>query len=319
MSKNSEIAKIFYEIADILEMQNVQWKPRAYRQAAQSIESLKEDVEKLYQKGNIEKLEQIPNIGEALAKKIVEYLKTGKIKEHKKLLKSIPKHTRELMQIPGLGAKKIKKLHDILKISTINQLEKAAREHKIRNLFGFGEKSEKDILEAIELSKISKDRIPLKEAQKEAKKIINQLKKLKNIEKIEAAGSIRRKKPFIRDIDILVSSNNPEKVINAFVKLKNLKKILGKGATKATIILKSGIQADIRVINPKSWGAGLLYFTGNKNYNIMIRKIAIKKGFKLSEYGLFDKKTGKMIAGKTEKEIAKKLNIKLPKPENREI
>ena len=139
MTKNSEIARIFYEIADILEMQNVQWKPRAYRQAAQSIESLKEDVETLYEKGNLKRLEQIPNIGEALAKKIAEYIKTGKINEYEKLLKTIPKHIRELMQIPGLGAKRIKKLHDILKINTIKQLEKAAKQHKIRKLMGFGE------------------------------------------------------------------------------------------------------------------------------------------------------------------------------------
>jgi len=319
MSKNSEIGNIFYEIADILEMQGIAWKPRAYRQAAQSLESLKDDVELLYQKEGIERLEQIPNIGKALAKKIVEYIKTGKIKEHQRLLKTIPKHIRELMKIPGLGAKRIKKLNETLKIRTIKDLEKAAKLGKIRNISGFGEKSEKDILEAIQIFKASLERIPLQKAEEQANKIISQLRDIKEIEQIEVAGSIRRKKPFIRDIDILASSDSPEKVIDAFTKIKEIKKILNKGPTKATAILNSGIQADIRVLKPESWGAGLLYFTGNKNFNIMVRKMAIKKGYKLSEYGLFDKKTGKMIAGKTEKEIMKKIGLKLPKPEEREI
>jgi DNA polymerase (family 10) len=134
-----------------------------------------------------------------------------------------------------------------------------------------------------------------------------------------AAGSIRRRKASVRDIDILATSRKPEKLIEAFTNLPQVKKILGKGKTKAIVILKSGVQADIRVLNPKSWGAGLLYFTGNKNYNIAMRKIAIRKGYKLSEYGLFDKKTNKMIAGKTENDVTKKLGIKLPNPEDREM
>lgn len=319
MAKNSEIAAIFYEIADILEMQNVAWKPIAYRNAARTLESLKEPIEDIYSTGGIKKLEALPNIGDALAKKIEEYLKTGKIKEHEKLLSKIPKHIRELMKIPGLGAKKIAKLSQVLKIKTAKELEKAARAHKIVPIPGFGAKSEQNILESIELAKQEPDRIPLSQASQIANQIVSKLKKLREVKQIETAGSIRRKKPFIRDIDILASSNQPERVIDAFAKLKDIKKILGKGSTKATVILKSGIQADIRVLKPESWGAGLFYFTGNKNYNIMIRKIAIKKGLKLSEYGLFDKKTNKMIAGKSEEEIAKKLGIKLPKPEDREI
>jgi len=319
MSKNQEIAVIFYEMADILEMQNVSWKPIAYRNAARTIESLKEDVEDIYRKGGTEKLEALANIGKALAKKIEEYIKTRKIQEYQKLLKTIPKHLANLMKIPGLGAKRINKLNQILKISTISQLEKAAKAHKIAKIEGFGIKSEQDILEAIELAKQEKGRIPLSEAESAADAIIRQLKKLKAIEKIETAGSVRRKKAFVRDLDILASSNQPEKVIEVFTKLPNIKKVLNKGTTKATIILKSGIQADIRVLKPESWGAGLFYFTGSKNYNIAMRKIAIKKGFKLSEYGLFDKKTGKMIAGKTEEEITGKLGVKWLKPEDRDI
>ncbi len=319
MSKNSEIAAIFYEMSEILEMQGVAWKPRAYLQAAMTIEALKQPIEELYKEGGIERLEQIPGVGEAIAKKTVEFLKTGKISEHRELLKTIPKHMIELMRVPGLGPKKIKKLNKILGIKNIKQLEKAAKAHKIAKLEGFGAQSERDILENISLSKQSKDKISLNEARNAVDKIISQLKRLKEVKKIEVAGSTRRKRQFIRDLDILASSNQPKRVIDAFASLNDVQKILAKGETKATVILKSGIQADIRVLKPESWGAGLFYFTGSKNYNIATRKIAIKKGFKLSEYGLFDKKTGKMVAGKTEEEITRVLGIKLPKPEDRDI
>ena len=316
---NQEIASIFYETADILEMQNVAWKPIAYRNAARTIESLKEDVEAIYKKGGLEKLNQIPNVGEALAKKIEEYIKTGKIKTYQRLLKAIPKHLRELMKVPGLGPKRIEKLHKILGIKNIKQLEKAAKSHKIAKLPGFGEESERDILDAIALSKQEKCKISLKEAEKEANNIIKQLKSMKELKQITAAGSVKRKKPFVRDLDILASSNRPEKVTDAFTKIKGVQKILGKGTTKATIILKSGIQADIRVIKPESWGAALLYFIGSKNYNISLRRIAMKKGFKLSEYGLFDKKTGKMLPSDTEQKITDRLKVKWLKPTDREM
>jgi DNA polymerase (family 10) len=315
---NQEIAGIFFEMADILEMQNVQWKPRAYRQAARAIASLPEDIKSVYKKGGIKLLEEIPGVGEGIGKKIIEFLKTGKVKEYERLKKIVPSHINVLMRIPGMGSKKVKKLNKLLNIKTVADLEKAARDHKIAKIEGFGEKSEQDILEGIALMKKSKGRISLKQAERAANKIISQLKKLKEVEKILAAGSLRRKKETIRDIDIIVSSSQPEKVIDAFTKLKDIQKVLAKGPTKATIIFKSGIQSDIRVLSPKSWGAGLFYFTGSKNYNIEMRKIAIKKGYKLSEYGLFDKQTGKMIAGRTEQEICKKLGVKYLKPEQRE-
>jgi DNA polymerase (family 10) len=316
--KNQEIASIFYEMADILEMQNVQWKPRAYRQAARAIDSLTEDIENIYKKGGLKLLEEIPGVGEGIGKKIIEFIHTGKVKEHEKLKKQVPSHINVLLNIPGMGPQKVKKLNKLLKISTIAQLEEAARAHKIADIPGFGIKSEQDILEGIALMAKSKGAIPLKQAEKTAAKIISELKKLKEVENISAAGSLRRKRPTVRDIDILVSSTNAKKIIESFTNLKEIQKVLAKGPTKATIVLKSGIQVDIRVLSPGSWGTGLLYFTGSKNYNIEMRKIAIKKGYKLSEYGLFDKQTGKMLAGKTEKEVCEKLGIKYLKPEQRE-
>lgn len=317
--KNQEIAAIFYEMADILEMQHVQWKPRAYRQAAQSIDSLKQDIAEIYRKGGLKAIESIPWIGRNLANKIVEYIKTGKMSSYEKLRKQVPKRILNLMEIRGLGPKRIEKLGKVLKISTVKELEKAAKAHKIAKIPTFGEKSEQDILEAIGLMKSSKGKIPLAQAEKTAKMIISKLKKLKEVKQIMAAGSIRRKKPFVRDLDILASSNKPEKVIDAFTNLSDVKKVMAKGSTKASVALKSGINADLRVFKPESWGAGLFYFTGNKNYNIEMRRIAIKKGCKLNEYGLFDKKSGKMIAGKTEKEIMKALGVKYINPEDREV
>lgn len=316
--KNIAISQIFYEMADILEMQGIEWKPRAYRQAARAIEAMHEDIESIYKKYGVKALEDIPGVGENLARKIEEFIKTGKIKAYEKLKKSVPSHINILMKIPGMGPKKVEKLNKVLKISNIKQLEKAAHAHKIAPIPGFGEKSEQDILESIAIMRGAKGRISLKEAEKTANKIISQLKKLKEVENISSAGSLRRKKASVRDIDIIVSSEKPEKVIDAFTKLKGIKKILAKGPAKAIIILKSGIQSDLRVFKPESWGAGLFYNTGSKNYNIEMRKIAIKKGLKLNEYGLFDKKSGKKIAGKTEKDICKKLGVKYLEPEQRE-
>lgn len=316
--KNTEIAAIFFEMADILEMKNVEWKPRAYRQAARAIGALPRDIGQVYKQGGIKLLKEIPGVGEGIAKKIEEYLKTGKVKHYEELKKGLSPHLDVLMKIPGMGSKKLKKLNQVLKISTVKQLEKAAKAHKIASIPGFGRKSEQDILENIALMKTSKGKMTLRAAAKAGNKLVAGLKRLKEVEKISVAGSLRRKKPLVRDIDILVSAKQPDKVINAFTKLKNIKKVLVKGPTKATIVLKSGIQADLRVLPAKSWGAGLFYFTGSKNYSIGIRKIAVKKGLKLNEYGLFDKKTGKMVAGRTEEEICRKLGVKYLKPELRE-
>lgn len=315
---NFKLAEIFNEMADILEMQNVEWKPRAYRQAARSLESLKEPVRDVFKRGGLKLIEDIPGVGEGIGKKIVEFLETGKVKEFERLKKAVPAHVDVLLKVPSLGPKKVKKLNAALNVSTVAQLEKAAKLHKIASLEGFGEQSEKDILASIELMRSSKDRIPLKEAELVADKIISELNKLKEVKNVSAAGSLRRKKSSVRDVDIVVSSNEPDMVIDAFTKLNDVKKVLVKGSKKAIVILKSGIQVDIRVFHPDSWGAGLFYNTGSKNYNILMRREAIKYGWKLNEYGLFNKE-GRMLAGETEEEICRKLRVKFLKPEEREM
>ncbi|MBW3022195.1 DNA polymerase/3'-5' exonuclease PolX [Candidatus Woesearchaeota archaeon] len=315
--KNLEIAKIFYEIADILEMKNVAWKPGAYRKAARALEGLTVDVEEYVAKG-LKEVEKIPGVGEGIGKKIIEYCETGKIKEYETLKKKVPKHMDVLMQVPGMGPKKAKVLFSKLKVSTLKLLESAAKKGKIRKLEGFGEKSEEDILRGLELLKLSKGRILLGFALPVAEEIKSRLKVLKEVDNVEIAGSIRRMKETIRDIDVLVTSKKPKKVMDFFCAIPDVKAVLAKGATKSTIVLNSGLQADIRVVDAKSWGAALNYFTGSKDHNIKLRQIAIKKGYKLSEYGLFSRKTGKFIAGKTEKELYSKLGLKYIPPEMRE-
>ena len=319
--KNLEIAAIFYEMADILELQNVKWKPEAYRKAARQIETLSTPIEEIYEKGGIKSLMEIPGIGEALAKKIEEYIKTGKIKEHERLKNEIPKGLNELINLPGLGPKKVLHLYKELNIDSIAKLEKAAKEGKIAVLKGFGEKSEKNILKTIELAKKKKERIILGVAFPIAKEIVNELKKCEGVKRIEIAGSIRRKKETVGDIDILAEIEGDSKdIMDRFVAMHNVKEVIAKGNKKSMVLIKEGdykIQVDLRIIERESFGAALQYFTGNKDHNIELRRIAIQKGLKLNEYGIFDK-NGKQIAGKDEEEIYRKLGMMWIPPELRE-
>ena len=315
---NLEIAKIFYEMADILELQEVAWKPRAYRVAARALEALTRDVKDIYKKEGITGLEKIPGIGERLAKKIVEYIETGKIKEYEELKKQLPPGLEQLMKVTGLGPKRIKKLYEKLKIKSIGDLRQAIKQHKLERLFGFGEKIEKNILDALQLLQESKKRFLLGEAYPIAMSIVDQLKKLKEVKRIEVAGSLRRMKETVGDIDILVTATKNLPVIQTFVKLSEVKKVYAKGETRASVLLRNNIQCDLRVVKDEEYGSALQYFTGSKEHSIELRKIAIKKGYKLSEYGLFNVKTGKRVAGRTEEEIYKKLGFPWIPPELRE-
>jgi DNA polymerase (family 10) len=312
---NQEIAEIFEAMADILEIKKVPWKPIAYRAAARTIKFMPKDVKDIYKEGGIKALEDIPGVGERLAEKIVEYIKTKKVKEYERLKKTIPAGLSALMNIPGLGPKKAYVLYKKLKIKSISDLKKALEEHKVRKIFGFGEKSEEKIEESVEETKAHKQRFPLNKVFPVASKIIFELKKLKEVEKIEAVGSLRRKELTIGDIDILTVSKNPGKVMNAFTSLPLVKKIVSKGQKKSQVILKNGMQADLRVFDKKSFGAAMQYFTGNKEHNVALRRIAIKKGYKLNEYGLYE--GNKLIAGETEKDVYNALGLKWIPPEKR--
>ena len=320
---NFEVAKIFYDLADILEARGVQWKPAAYRKAARSIESLQEPIEDILGEKGIKALEEMPGIGERIAEKIVEYVKTGKISAYEKEKKKLPSGFAEMMEIQSLGPKKAKLLYQKLNIKSVANLEKAIRLHKLAKLKGFGAKSEENILAGIELHKKGKERMLLGEAFPTAQALVSQLKKLKDIKTAVAGGSLRRMKETIGDIDILVvpkdnKAATSSKIMNYFTSLPEIGQVLAKGNTKSSIVLRDGIRADVRVLPEKSYGSALQYFTGNIDHNVKLRGIAIKKGYKLSEYGLFDRKTNKLVAGRTEEEVYKKLGLKYIEPELRE-
>ncbi len=314
MAANSEIAGIFYEMADILEIKKVRWKPAAYRMAAQTLESLKYDVSEIYKREGREGIDKLPGIGSSLTDKIIQYIKEKKIDAFEKLKKTLPSGVYKMMDIPGVGPKKATLFYNKLKIKNIEQLKKAAKEHKLRALHGFKEKTEKNILESINGAK-QKDRIPLAEAEKIASQILRKLKILPEVKKAIVAGSLRRKKPTIGDLDIIILTNRPEKAVEKIIRTISIGKILNKGKEKVTILTQTGLQMDFRFFNTDNFGAGLLYFTGSKQHNIKLREIAIKKGLKLNEYGLF--RRNKKLAGKTENEIFKALGLKFIPPEKR--
>lgn len=325
--RNREVAELFYEAADILEYQQVEWKPRAYRKAAQMIENLGEDIEKIYARKGKAGLTEIPGIGESIADHIAEYLETGKVEKFEKLKEKAPSGTAELMEIRGLGAKKIKKFSDTLGVRTLSDLKNAIATHRLRRLEGFGEKSEENLARAIEQYEKSHSRINLGKALPLADEVISALKRQcentsskVDLSKIIYTGSLRRLKETIGDIDILAEAEKGEalKVMNCFVSLPDVEQVILKGSTKSSVILREGTVIDLRVVPSESYGAALQYFTGSKEHNIELRNIAIKNGYKLSEYGLYLKESGKQIAGSSEEEIYERLGLAYIPPELRE-
>ncbi|MBI4145188.1 DNA polymerase/3'-5' exonuclease PolX [Candidatus Woesearchaeota archaeon] len=316
--KNQEVAGILYEMADILDILGVQWKPNAYRRAARTIETYSDAIEDIYQKGGVKGLMDVPGVGENIAKKIEEYLRTGKIKELQQLEKKIPKGVDEMMHLQGLGPKKAWRLYKELRIKNLNDLKKAIKAQKVRKLAGFGEKSESDILQSLGMHEVGEKRKLLLTGLDVARELETRLRALPWVKKAEVAGSVRRRKETIADIDILVISKEADKVMKYFTSMADVRRILAKGETKSAVVLTNGLQADVRVLDDKSFGAAMQYFTGSKDHNVKLRGIAIKKGFKLSEYGLFKRKGEAYVAGRTEEDVYRKLGLPYIEPELRE-
>jgi DNA polymerase (family 10) len=314
--KNKFVADTLYMIADLLDLKGeVFYKSRAYRTAAQNIEALDGDIETFVKQGT---LESIPGVGEALAKKITELVTTGKLKYLEDLKKEFPAGLIDLLNIPGLGPKKVAAMYSKLGITTLKELQDAAAAGKLQGLFGFGETTEKNILRGIQLLEKTSGRVLLSVAYKDGMEYVAYLKTCTQIQNIEVAGSLRRMKETIGDIDILISSKDPDPVMEYFISYPAVERVLAKGSTKTSVLLQDHLQVDLRVVEDKSYGAALQYFTGSKDHNVTLRALAIKKGFKLNEYGLFDKNTERFIAGKTEEEIYKKIGFPYIEPELRE-
>ncbi len=313
---NEEVAHIFHAIADMLEIKGDNpFRIRAYRRAAENIEGLAEDVATLIERNA---LEEIPGIGKDLASKMREIVNTGTCQEYEKLKGEVPPGLVELLEVPGIGPKTAKLLHEERGIDSIEKLEAAARAGSLRGLPGIKAKTEENILRGIEMLKRASGRMPLGLALPLAQEIIARLQEIKGIHRIHYAGSLRRMKDTVGDIDILAISTAPAKVMDAFVTLPGVQRILAKGETKSSVMTRQGIQADVRVVEPEAYGAALAYFTGSKAHNIRLRDMARKKGLKLSEYGIFEERTGKRIAGKEEEEIYEILGLPFIPPELRE-
>ncbi len=322
---NQKLAHLFYQLAIYLEMDEVQFKPRAYERVAQEIEAMEEDLGEIYRLGGRQGLKKISGIGEGIADKIEEFIKAGKIKELEALKKKIPVDLEGLSRLEGVGPKTIKTFYQQLKIRNLADLEKAAKAGKISQLEHFGIKSEENILSAIDFAKQDQGRFLLGYILPPVRELKNKLAKLKEVEKIEIAGSLRRLKETIGDIDILAVSSSPQRVIEFFVSLPSVVKIYGQGDTKAKVRLDWGIDADLRVIPGESFGAAWQYFTGNKEHNVELRKIATDQGYKLNEYGIFKlnqkpktKNEKNLVAGEQEEGIYKFLGLQAIPPEARE-
>lgn len=320
--KNQEVAQILFEIGEFLELQEIPFKPQAYQQAAIAIDNMEEDILDLYKKEGIKGLEKIPGVGKSIAEKIEEFLKTGKVKYLKEIKKASPIDLEELTKVEGLGVKRIKKLWKELGVRNLKDLEKALDDHKIAPLFGFGEKMEQNILESIQFLKQGRGRFLLREIIPEVERILEKFKKINGVVNLSVAGSTRRRKETIGDVDFLVAIKDTtdkylvEKIMNTFVSMDEVIKVVGKGETKSSIRTKNGLSMDLRLVSESSFGAAMQYFTGSKDHNIALRRIAMKQGYKLNEYGLF--RNERKIKGEIEEEIYEKLGMDWIPPEMRE-
>ncbi|MBI5050473.1 MAG: DNA polymerase/3'-5' exonuclease PolX [Nitrospirae bacterium] len=313
--KNPEIARIFNEIADILEIKGENlFRIRAYRRAAQNIDGFSKDVAETPEK----ELTEIPGIGHDLAGKIIEYVNTGHLEFYEDLKKEVPSGLVEILSVPGLGPKTAKLLFEKLKIKDINALERLAKEGKLKGLPGIQAKTEENILKGIEMVKRRSERLPLGRVLPLAEEILRKLKETAPVKELCVAGSLRRWKDTIKDIDILATSRDAKKVMGVFVHLPQVKDVLAQGPTKSSIVTHEGIQVDLRVVEEDSFGAALAYFTGSKNHNIRLRELAIKKGLKINEYGIFKTATGEKIGGRNEEDVYKILGLPFIEPEIRE-
>lgn len=313
--KNREIARIFNEIADALEIkgENV-FRVRAYRRAAQNVESFPRDVAE----ASREELLKVPGIGEDLAGKIEEIVRTGTLKTYEELRREMPSGLTALLTVPGLGPKKAKLLVDELGIKSIEDLEAAARGHKLAKLRGLGEKTEDNILKGIETVKKGHERRPIGKVLPLAEELLENLRNKAPVKELCFAGSLRRWKETVKDIDILSTSGDPQAVMNVFVHLPHVEDVLMKGPTKSSVVLDEGIQVDLRVVEEKAFGAALAYFTGSKAHNIRLREMAVKAGLKLNEYGIFREKDEKRIGGEKEEDVYRVLGLDFVPPELRE-
>ena len=314
--KQHEIAALFSEMADLLDYRGDNpFRIRAYRRAAQNLESFGGDLERLDRAG---RLTELSGIGADLARKITEYLSTGSIAAVEQLRRSVPRGVLELLEVPGLGPKTAKLLTERLKISTIRQLEAAAKAHRVSRLPGFQAKKEENLLKGIAIVKRGRERMHLGVALPLAATLLEFLKRVPGVTRTSSAGSLRRMRETIGDLDLLAASASPERVMEAFCHAPFCERVLASGTTKSSIMTREGVQVDLRVVAPDSFGAALQYFTGSKEHNVRLRELAVRHGLKVNEYGVFRTKTNRRMAGREEADVYKALGLPWIPPELRE-
>jgi DNA polymerase (family 10) len=314
--KNFEVARLFDLMADVLELRGGNpFRIRAYRRAAQNVEALTEDVEVVARE---QRLADVPGIGTDLAGKIAEYLDTGKVKDIEAAKRGIPPGVIELMNVPGIGPKTAKLLYERQGVHSVARLEALARAGKLRGLPGIQARAEENILKGIAVVRRGLERTPLGRALPLAEELAAALRRAPGVRRVEVAGSVRRRKETIGDIDLLATSTAAERTIRAFTRLPQVADVLEAGETKAVIRHREGLQVDLRVVGPESFGAALTYFTGSKQHNIRVREMGVKRGLKISEYGVFRAKSGRRVAGATEEEVYAAVGLPWIPPELRE-
>lgn len=324
MTKSDTLSRILFEFSAYDEMLGIPFKPRAYQLASESVGALKDEVERTWRKGGVKALKELPGIGQSIAEKIDEYFRTGRIKEYDAMKKKFPVDIWGLSRIEGLGPKHIHDLYTHLKVKHLDDLERALAAHKVRTIPRWGAKSEDRLLKGLERMKSGSGRHPLKEIQPLAHRIVERLKKVPGVTRCVVAGSIRRKSETVGDIDVIATAKNSQRVMDAFVSLPEVESILERGKTRSSVRFKIGIDGDLRVVPDDVFGATLQYFTGDRRHNVLLRELALSKGFTLNEYGLFHaKKTangytkGSLVACKTEDDIYRALGLETPPPEKR--
>lgn len=312
---NSDVAEIFDKVADLLEIEGEnRFRVRAYRDAARTVSGHSRSVAEMVEES--EDLTELPGIGKDLAGKIREVVETGTLKQAEELEKKTIPGLRELLGLPGLGRERVRELHEKLEIESLEELEEAARKGRISDLSGFGKKTEENILEAIEQGQGAGGRIRLAVAEPIARSLEGYLNGIEEVGEAVVAGSYRRRQETVGDLDIVAASKKGGEVIEKFVEYEDVERIVSKGKTRSSVALRSGLQADLRVVKKESFGAALLYFTGSQPHHVALRDMSLKKKLKISEYGVF--KGEKRIAGKSEEEIYGQLNLPYIEPELRE-
>jgi DNA polymerase (family X) len=313
--KNREIARIFSELAAILEFRGDNpFKIRAYQRASMNLEAFPRPVEELSRR----ELLEIPGIGADLAGKIEEYVRSGSVGVHERLRGETPLGLAAMLSVPGLGPKKALLFYEKLGISSLDELERAAREHRLAGVRGMGEKTEENILRGIASVREGRKRRPLGKVLPLAQDIVESLRRVAPIGRIEIAGSLRRRRETVKDVDLVATSPRPEEAMEAFVRLASVREVTMRGPTRSSIIVGEGLQVDLRVVEESSFGAALAYLTGSRDHNIRLREMAVRLGLKVNEYGIFRESDGFRLGGEDESDIYRLLGLPWIEPELRE-